>query len=421
MALSATITVECQIKGQVFTPYHYTITAGAHGAGGSCDIFTSIEALKKAGVNLISLAEDAPESLPVDIYVTIDQDRNHLFGGEYVKATWDYDAAAVHVHCRDWTGVLMDEKRVLTKGSGVETQNQSLSQIVTSIAKEYGLTPVLHLQSGGSDSGSTIQGTQFGSTDRTYMPRAQTAWATLTQLAKANGYEVHTTPDKELVFGEPGAGLPTLILAYQVTPPLPSGNFAIKQLRVEHNPRRNKSFKVLVQSYDPSTAKITKGTSTVIGTNLASGDETVNSGQWSSTDAASINSSLSSAKKKIPTYTFRVDGLTADQAQARADAIATDIAKRELIVSGENDGIPGIQLMQKMSLTGPTIETEFAAHTYWVNSFTHEMSMAGGRGHVGEFKTTLKALDIQEMGTGQAVSKGRGRSGRGSTASQVRP
>ncbi len=415
MALSAAIRVQCQVKGQNFPAFAYTIHSGAYGSGGSCDIHTSIEALQQAGVNLIGLAEDAPDSLPVDIFVTTDQVRAHLFGGEYVKAQWNYDTASVMIHCRDWTGVLMDEKKVLTKAGGVETQNQTIGQIVTSIAKEYGLTPVLHLQSGAS--GKSIQGTQFGSTDRTYMPRAQSAWATLTQLAKANGYEVHTTPDKELVFGEPGAGLPTITLAYQFAPPIPAASFPIKDLKVEHNPRRNKSFKVLVQSYDPAAAQVTKGQAAVIGKNIATaGGQTVNSGQWGGGDANAISGSLKAGKKKVPTYTFRVDGLTADQAQAKADAIATDIAKRELIIEATSDGIPGIQLMQKLKLTGPTIEGEFAAHDYWVNGFTHSLMMSTGRDHHADFKTTLKALDIQEMGEGDPVSKGKGKSGRGKTA-----
>lgn len=414
MQTTATIRVEAQINGKTFGAFSYSIKASAHGSSGSCDIHTSVEMLKASGVDLIGLAEQAAESLPVDIYVTIDQDRNHFFGGEYVKAQWNYDTSTVMIHCRDWTGVLMDEKKVLTKHSGVETQNQKVGDIVSSIAKEYGLKPVLHLQGGDTQ---TV-GTQFGSSDRTYMPRAQTAWATLTQLAKSNGYEVHTTPDKELVFGVPGAGLPTLTLSYdQGASALPDGAYPVKSLEIEHNPRRNKSFKVVVQSYDPTKAQTTKGESTVVGTNTnTSGGETVNAGQWSGSQATSANNSLSGGKKKVPTYTFRVDGLTPDQAQKKADAIATDIAKRELILSADSDGIPGIQLMQKVKLVGPTIEGEFAAHDYWVNSFTHHMEMSHGRDHVAQFSTTLKALDVQEGGEGDSVSKGKGTSGRGKTA-----
>ena len=415
------VQVRCQVNGQTFTPYGYTVHSGTYGSGGSCDIHTSVEALRAAGIDLIGLAELAPSSLPVDIYLFLDGDRTHLFGGEYVKAEWQYDHSAIQIHCRDWTGVLMDEKNVLTKQSGVETQNQSVGQIVTSIANKYGLKPVLHLTSDPTPSNTTI-GSQFGSEDRTYMPRAQSGWATLTSLARANGYEVHTTPDKELVFGEPGAGLPTLMLAYQQNP-VPSGFIPVRSLQIEHNPRRNKSFKVVVQSYDPSSAQITRGESVVIGSNMSTqNNQTINTGQWSGAAAYQASNSLSAGKKKVPIYTFRADGLTADQAQQRADSIATDIAKRELILSVMADTVPSIQLMQKMKLQGPTIEPEFAAHDYWLNSFTHEMHMAAGaRGAHAEFSTHMKALDVQDLGEGDSVSTGKGRRGRGRVANPKTP
>lgn len=411
MANDNDVRVACQVGGLPFPLTAYTVDSGVKGSGGHCNIWTTPEALAAGKVDLLALSEQAPQSLPVDIFLTIGSDRYHLFGGEYVKAQWNYDLGEIEIHCRDWTSVLMDEKRVLTKGSGVETQNQTLDQMVTSVAKDYGLKPKITV----SSNGNPVLGAQFGSSDRTYWTQPQTAWSTLTRLARENGYEVHVTPDKELVFNTAGEG-DTIQLCYGVSPPIPNGVIPCWGLQIEHNPKRNKSFQVKVKSYDPTTAQLTSGESVVVGDDIDGNGETINAGAWSGSKAQQVDDALGSTTGagtsrvgKIPVYSFRTDGLTADQAQARADAIAGDIAKRQFILSASVLSAPTIQGGQILRISGPTIHPVFAANPFFVDSFTHTMKMTEGKDHNAEFSTKIKALDTPDAGKGNPVTKGKTR------------
>ena len=353
------------------------------------------------------------------MYVTLDGARTHIFGGEYVLSRWAYDHSTVDVHARDWAGLLVDQKRVLSSiagaitsalapgqvsGQGVETQNQLLSQIVTSIANQFGFTPELHLEGNSS----LDVGTVFGGDDSIYWTTPQSLWAILNKLARDTGNEVHVTPDKHLVFGVPGAGLPTIQLTYQVNPP-PGGSYPVWGLMIEHNPRRNLSFRVMVLSYDPAKAQLSTGNAYVLGTNVDTGGQTtIKSGLWSSSTSPQVTQALDNASqsKKIPIYTIRVDGLTQQQADAQALAIANDIAKRELILTCSTDGIPSIQPLNPLKISSSVIDPEFTSHTYYANAFSHRFEMSRpGSGHA-EFLTAITGLDVQLSGIGDPVLTG---------------
>jgi hypothetical protein len=379
--------------------------------------------LDAAGIDLVAMAVAAPTALPLDIFLTDDDDEvTQIFGGEYLGATFDYNATSVVIHARDWSGPLVDQRRVLVSilggntgalapseeaTDGVETQNQKLSQIVTSIAKQFSLTPDLRLAQGGDPDIGTI----FGTTADTILTTTpQSLWAILNRMARDTGNIVYTTPQKSLVFGEPGAGLDVIPITW-MTNPIPDGSFGAISLALDHNPRRNLSFQVVVLSYDPTIPQVTTGRAYVIGSNFATNDNAaVKPGLWSGQQAQSIlNATTSSTGKqgtnknnKVPIYTFHVDGLTQAQVDQRAQAIAMDISKRELIGKIKMRCLPQVLPANPVSLAGQ-INQEFAAHQYFVTEYSHHYKLPVGS-KVGEFHTMLKTLDRQPIGAGESVA-----------------
>lgn len=414
------------IGGQQVPVSTFTVTGGTYGSTGSLVAQSSMPALDAAGVDLVSLSIANPGSLPVDLYVVGGASTSHVFSGEYLTGEYDYNADSVVVHARDWSGPLVDQKRALTQlvkgitetpapeesNSGVSTQNQKLSAIVTQIANQFSLTPDLRLNSNISNADADY-GAIFGdSTDTVMTATPQSLWGILTRLARQSGNVVYVTPEKHLVFGEAGAGLDTLNFTWRLT-----GNalaalgqatsMPLMRLHVTHNPRRNLTFRVLVKSYDPTVQQLTSGQAFVIGSDYSpDGQSTVHAGAWGGAQASQISAALGNNKKKaIPEYTYHVDGLTASQAQSRAEAIAADIAKRELIVKGNMDFLPSMEPGQQATLRG-LVNREFAAHTYYVTHFAHQFSIgARAGGPSGQLHTDFTLLDRQPEGQAKAVSK----------------
>lgn len=423
---SAPLSASIQINGQPFPLTSFDIEGGAYGSVGHATITCSIAILAALGISVVALTTQNPGSTPLDIYVSDQQGQKvHLFGGEYINGVWDYDADNVTISARDWAGVLVDQKRALTKivpglpgaqddpdapgedgtdTTGVSTVNVPIKTVVTNIANLFGLTPVFNLAPGET----TVNiGTQYGGdADIILSNRPISLWAFLNILARDSGNEVYVDPDKNLVFGIPGANtpIPLLTLAYKLNP-VPSGALPVRQPKVTHNVRRNASFRVLVLSYNPGQAQITQGEVYVLGDGVdASGNQTINPGVWSGNDAQLISKSLVGQDIKFPIYTFHIDGLTADQAQARATAIAADIAKREFIVSAVADMIPKVRPMNHTKLTGG-IDKVFLGQDYYVNRFRHIYRMPRGPAdREGGMITHLTLLNIKQQGIGSPLT-----------------
>lgn len=367
-----TIAVECLVGGKPFRAYSITINGSSQGNSGSADFHTTIEALAEDGIDLDELYESASKhSLEMDVYVTVDEVRTHIFGGQFQKYTFDYDNDQVAIHCRDWAGPLMDKKAVYTG------QNKGLNKTVSDIVEvpHFDLTfeavePDPLVAGGATSAADTGQldpdvGSVFGSNDTIFAPVPQTPWALVSKLARGNGYEAYVDPDKKLVMGEPGAVGETITLAYQMSP-VPEGMIACENLKIERSPTRNANFKHSVKSYHPQQAAVTEGTAT-------DGD----------------------GGDGGPEYTQHHDGLTAPQAQNYADAAAADILKREFLMECETDIFPTLRCLQPVRINGPTLNPLHAAQDYYVSGFTHTIGIsegARGRGATASVGTVIKCL-----------------------------
>lgn len=401
MSISSTVTV----GGNAIPAYEFQVTGTSFGSCGHATITSSISAL--AGLDLFDLTSSSVGLTEVYINVTTPQGTGRLFGGEHLFTAWDEDNDRVTIHARSWAGVLMDQKRILTKlggamtaafsamipgrvsAAGISNENQQVGSIVSAIAEEFGFTPVLRMTNG-----NPMVGTLYGDGSQTFMPVPQSLWAILNQLARDTGYVVYDTPDKQLVFGEPGAGVPTIALGYKAVGPY---QMPVRRLRYEHHPRRNSTFRVLVISYDPSHCSINLGRASYVGRNFA-GSNGLAAGLATGAQAAGNDTKLAdlgSTSTQVPLYTFHHDGLTADQAQTRASSIAIDIAKRELVLSGQIDGLPGIVPAQTLKVGG-AVPSAVSGSTFYLSGYNHtfRMPQPGAHGPNDGFVTEIKALNI---------------------------
>lgn len=440
MNLTFTVTI-----GGYTVPFDkFSMTGGAYGTVGHVTITTSYTILQQANLDLFALTSGSPGFIEVDIAVqqtpltrpsvggfgggapvaTSSSSTTRIFGGEYLRTDWDLDTDAVTIHARDWAGVLVDQKRILTKigkaveqvlaplapgrvtVAGISNENQKISNIIQSICTEFGFTPVLNLSSSGLN--PTV-GTLYGSADQSFITIPQSLWTIINQLARDTGYDVYVTPTKQLVFGEPGVGLDTIQLAWNVSPG--QGQLPCRNLTIEHHPRRNSTFRVLVISYDPTKAQTTLGRATYIG-NAYAGQHGLtaglNVGQAAVTADANIlalqkgGSSIGSTQ--IPLYAFNLDGLDASQANLKAQSIATDIAKRELIIHTVVDGLPSILPTQMIQLSGD-MPAEFSQPTYYVSGYEQTFTLPDPKSHRHDsgWITKITAINIPTEGlaTGQ--------------------
>jgi hypothetical protein len=400
MSVSFTAT----IGGQTILANDFEVTGSTFGSVGHASIMSSITAL--GGLDLFDLTTTSVGITEVYITASIDGASTRLFGGEHLMTTWDFDNDTVTIQARSWAGILVDQKRVLSKigaatqaaftalapgrisAAGISNENQKVGAIVTAIAQEFGLTPVLNMTNGNP----TI-GTLYGSGSQTFMPVPQSLWNILNQLARDTGYVVYDTPDKQLVLGEPGAGVPTVALGYES----PTATAPMRAFRIEHHPRQNSTFRVLVVSYDPSKCAINLGRASYVGRNFA-GSAGLQSGLSTGSQAAANDTALAklgSNSTQVPLYTFHHDGLTADQAQTLAAAITTDIAKRELILSGTIEGMPGLVPAQKVTVGG-NVPGTIGSTTFYISGYNHRFRMPKPHQHDANagFVTQIKALNI---------------------------
>lgn len=423
-----------QIGDSVIPVMSFDVTSGSYGSVGHMSMTTSLRMLEGLNIDLVTVSS-ASTVVPATVYAESGSvSMMQIFDGDVTSTEWDFDSDTVTLRARDHAGIFVDQKRILTRDApaltqvltplspgqtltpqGVSTINRKVSQIVTDIASDFGYTPVIRMAQGTD----VISGAAYGSTDHAYMTIPQNLWSILNTLARDTGNEVYTTPDRKLVFGVPGAGLSTLSLSYKVPVSLISQSGGLSRpvsgLKIVHNPRRNGTFRVLVVSYDPARAVATIGRATYVGDNLS--QSSIKQGIHVGSDAQQVDKQLlqsaqtrgigsSSEISHVQLYTFYWDGLTNDDAQARASAIATDISKRLMLMSGRIDGYPTLLPTQPLTLQGP-ISSTFTGNTWYVSAYTHRFRMPAARsstrGSWDGFSTHFTSLDLPSTALAQKV------------------
>lgn len=431
--MSNDITFSVTVGGNEIPTNEFNIVGGSYGSVGHATITTSRVALQDANIDLFEITSTSPGFTEViitvqttqsgpdqsDILTTTaggpggsDTTQVRIFGGEYLNTVWDMDNDIVHIKARDWAGQLLDQKRILTKigkavenlfrplapgrvsAAGISGENQKIGDIVTSIANEFGFNPILNLS---ESKGNPPVGTLYGSSDQTFITVPQSLWNILNQIARDTGYDVYVTPTKDLVFGEPGAGLDIIQLSY-ANSDIPDGYVPCKGLKLEHHPRRNSTFRVVVISYDAARAQTVVGRAAYVGPNYA-GQHGLTAGISSGSAAAATDKNFAAIKAtvgQVALYSFHLDGLSQEQADLRASSIAYDIAKREVILNVAIDGLAKILPTQQVRITGPLMPGQFANPLYYVSQYSQNFvlpSQQSNRADAG-WMTQLTALNV---------------------------
>lgn len=427
MSATQSLRIGLTLGGTTVPAFGFEASSGTYGSIGHASAATSVKMLRGLGIDLVTLGGSS-SVVPMTITVYTDTGYGAVFGGEFMSSEWDFDDDRVVIHGRDWGGILVDQKRVLTRSlpalqsvlsplapgqslqaSGVSTMNRNVSQIVTDIAHEFGFTPNVSMAPGTDVNAGSI----YGSTDHVFMTIPQNLWSVLNTLARDTGNEVYVTPDKRLVFGQPGVGQTPLKLSWntpQLMSPGPTSPEAVipcTDLHVTHNPRRNRTFRILVISYDPGQATTVLGRATYVGdapnepglsVGLHTGADAVAADKFLAKSAANKQTGSVSTLSHIQLYTFHWDGLTQSAATDRAAAIATDITKRLLLMSCRIDGYPAMLPTLPITLYSADIPPSISSNKWYVTGYRHRLTIPQGRGRgrggEGGFWTEIQALDI---------------------------
>lgn len=380
MKLLTNVTSRIAINGKELLAYAWSVQVGAFGSIGTVTISTTRDLLQVSEANLTEAAESA-NVVPLDVYVTLDDgDEEHIFGGGYDISRWDFDRDEIQIEGRDAAAPLVDAKEVFT-GDGF--RNQRPTGLARTIAARYGLG---FQGSGGAN--EPYIGTIYDE-EAVFSVTPQTPWSVLLFLARTVGYEVRVTPDAQLVFGPPQPQN-SLILTYMATPDQ-EDVIPVRNLRMTHSPRRNKSFSVIVQSFHPQMTRVVRSEAQVADRRVVTGrTQNIPAGTYWASAAKAVKNQFSAGLQGTPVYTFHIDGLTPEQANAKARAIAEDIAKRQLVVTGVIDGRPNLQPQDQIVIREGKYGAlnDFAGVTMFVNSVRHAFtipSMSGGEGFITEF------------------------------------
>jgi phage protein D len=356
-----------------------------HGSDGSIGTFSgesSIAALRADGINLVQLARAAADGAPLNVYAGFDGDYQTVFNGILEKCEWDWGADQVHIEGRDMAAVLTDSKNVPT---GINYKNQTISQIVTQICAQFNLP--CQVSQTAQKAGPQMWG------ENSYNPHPQSYWSILQDLAGYVGYELFYSPDGFLYFGPPQAANSFNFAWMQQASANPQ--FPLLKLKTHYDPRNNSDFTVKVVSYHPQFAQHVSATATPTKLN-PSGSTKKQKSSSVGTSAGNTGPNKSTLGIPVspngkPVLIFRRDGLTAQAAQTRAQAIADDIAKRQIIQDGELWGLNTLRVHSNINIQcgSGTDLMGFESITYQVAKVSHRFSVPDGGS--GGWCTSFKA------------------------------
>ena len=346
-----------------------------------------------------------------------------VFHGFIDITRWIYDKDELIIQGRDFSGLLMDTKAFVTTSEiDALSAQTSVSAVATKFAKQVNLQAIVEPAINHDGSPITIDFVYQNENIRGGIPRSK--WDILLFLARAARFEVFVDPNKFLYFGpppQPGLNSWKQLQNLNIDPKSLFNNLkfywksqdqqlhkydSIKTIEFKHNPRRNKTFEILVKSYHPKSTQIVESRMVVLGIPITiSSGKTVRAGIYRGQAEQTIFNELSStfSQKNVPIYIFHKDGLNPTQAQQLAEEIAFDLAKREFIVDFTVLGNPNINnhstiqfvgVDRVFSVTATGNVKRFEGIKFYPSSVEHSFGMdANG------FTTKVQCLNIPPAST----------------------
>jgi len=264
-----------------------------------------------------------------------------LILGNVDSVDYDPSGRTLELSGRDYTSLLIDAK------TAEKWQNQTASDIATTLAERHGLTPVV--------TATTDKLGRFYQIDHVNTTAAQTEWDFLCWIAHQTQYVVYVKGN-ELHF-EPSPD-PAKAPRYPITwhPATSSSSFKsnAKRLRFSRTLTVGKTITVTVRSWNQKQAK---GFTATYPTNHAKG----------------IRPGMATEPAQV--YSYVIGNLTQEQAIQRAQAIYNEIIKNEMRLTAEfpADNILDITHVIPVSGTGTSFD-----QTYFPETIKRSMSFEGG-------------------------------------------
>lgn len=376
---------------------NWRVSLGSYGSLATAEATTSLALLEAAGIDIMK-EEEKSGGVSFDIYVGYDGNFDHIFGGVFDKSEFAMHDDKVSFQARDHGAVLADTKQSIGK---IDYKNKKITEIVKQFAEEHDLEA--DIKENDAKAGHEAWD------ENTLIPKPQPRWSLIQKMALKLGWEAKISPDKKLYFGPPGGGSSKEVKVHWAPSEDDKADNPLKTLDIIYSPRRNKSFEVRVYSYHPHKAEATKGISSddsaylkSIGVNYSSGG-----GKKKKKSGTALGTSTgrtvknyggqSSAKpSKKPVINVHMDGLSAEQCTQKAEAIADDLAKRQVVINCSSQGIPKLQVHSKVKLVqGQKFLFGFDKKEYVVTSVNHSFTASQG-GTDGGWTTDFTAASPAE-------------------------
>jgi phage protein D len=348
-------------------------TLSSQSAMGTAEATTSLGLLANSGIDLITASQTA-DGATFDLWGYYDNSKNLLFSGVVDSCDGNFGEDEITIRGRDHAASLADGRQTV---ASLNFRNQTIGQIVTQIANKFGLTPLV--TDPGVMAGPLMNGENF------YGPHPQTYWAIIQTLADQVGYEAYVTPDQTLYFG-PEQDKSAINVNFGADPHSGAEN-PLLSLAFTYNPRNNSNITVKVISSMPQQANYVLATATA--KQLQVGSDQRKPTALLEGRGLRVNRQGSSGGIAAPksVYYIFAPGMSPDQAQAKAQSAADDLAKRQIIIDGTLEGLPSLQLHSKINLLETTIDLlGFESLDYNVAQVGHSFDMENG------FNTTFSAI-----------------------------
>ena len=299
-----------QIDGQNILCGHASVAKSSTRTSDTFDVLIFPDQTAGFGLDMAWWAgKDSIDDVSVLFSVYEGDTPKTLITGHADKIDIDWDSREVEISGRDKSSKLAEKRQ------SKKYNNQTVSDIVSDIASQAGLNPVI---SGATDTA----GKQFDA-DTAHLVLGETFFETLSNLAEQYGYRWYVDGD-DLHFEPVSENSGVYEVVYR--PPVPSQPLAMNatRLKTSRNLKASKTVNVTVNSWDTKTQANNQGTASVDG---ADGD------------------ALEYKIDNAPT-------LSADQATKIAKAKANEVIRHELSVTVTMPGDLDIDVTQQLSLSG---------------------------------------------------------------------
>jgi hypothetical protein len=368
------------LNGTVLPIVSFRVKLGAFGSVGSFSVTSSRKLLAQNNLDLYQILASAPgvtsggaasPSVPAQIFGSIDGGTTYtkLLEGDVDSVDYDFDNDAVTILGRDLGGRLVDASVVLKSS---QYTNKTPLQIAQSFAADAGLTFVGPPTSPAESTLGYKYLQDFALKSISPIPK----WSLLVQLARNVGYQVYTTPKAELVFAPPDQTLQPLVYTWFANPSNATLT-PLKELKILYNPRRNRTFQVIMLSYHPKTTELVQSNVVILGQSIpVFKNKTAKEGFWHGSAGASIRQAAGQKLQGKPVYMFYAQGLTPEECQEKADGVAKEISQRQFTMQGTVVGDLRLKPNIPIKLDGPL--GEFKGINLMVSGVTYNYSLKRG-------------------------------------------